>query len=67
MESFKGKGGYEIPVTELIVTLPLRVILPQIGRIDVSGRTGSIDVGTGDEKKPHFLDASAFIDVTWPK
>ena len=49
---------------DLIVTPLLKVIMPQRGRIDVSGRTGSIDVGTGGEKKQDYLlDAGAVIDV----
>src|SRR5208282_5069404 len=36
---------------DLIVTPLLKVIMPRRGRIDVSGRTGSIDVGKRKEEK----------------
>jgi hypothetical protein len=53
---------------DLIVTPLLKVIMPQGGRIDVSGRTGSIDVGTGGEKQQNSsLDAGAVIDVRCSK
>ena len=48
---------------DLIVT-PAEGDHAQGGRIDVSGRTGSIDVGTGGEKQQNSsLDAGAVIDV----